>query len=192
MDNKNKFTEENFNVLLSWLDQDREAAGQKYEKIRQRLIRFFIGRGCFEAEELADETFNRVTGKMPEIAGSYVGEPLRYCYGVAAKVLLEWLRERKKLQMLKPPNADSNAAALELQSECLESCLRKLSDEQRQLIVEYYREEKNTKIENRRKLAEKHAITSNALQVKASRIRNQLKICLHDCVMEKTRRERFW
>ena len=182
----NKITEEKFNVFLSWLDSDREVAGQKYEKIRQRLIRVFIGRGCFEAEELADKTLNRVIGKVPQIADGYVGEPLRYCYGVATKVHLEWLRERKKLQTLQLPDDDKDVAALEVHSECLETCLKKLPDEQHQLIVEYYKEDKNAKIENRRKLAEKHGISSNALQVKASRIRNQLKNCLHDCLLKKS------
>ncbi|HEY0047746.1 MAG TPA: hypothetical protein VGB68_00565, partial [Pyrinomonadaceae bacterium] len=63
MDKENVINQENFDVLLNWLDRNREIAGQKYEKIRRRLIRIFLGRGCFEAEELADETINRVTRK---------------------------------------------------------------------------------------------------------------------------------
>lgn len=185
MDNKNTITEENFNALLSWLDCDREIAGQKYEKIRRQLIRVFVGRGCFEAERLSDETLNRVTRKAPQIAAGYVGEPALYCYAVASKIYLEWLRERKKMQTLQPPDNNGNdPALLETQSECLENCLKKLPDEQRQLIIEYYREDKNAKIENRRELAKRHGITSNALQVKASRIRRQLKTCLHDCMAE--------
>lgn len=186
MDKRKTITEENFNVLLSWLDFDREIAAQKYEKIRQRLIRVFIGRGCFEAEELADETFNRVMRKVAQIADGYDGEPALYCYGVANKIYLEWVRQRKKMQALRPPDADeADKIELEIKSECLENCLKKLSADQQQLIIEYYREEKSAKIEKRRELAKKYGVSANALQVKASRIRNQLKGCLHDCVAEK-------
>lgn len=180
-------TEENFDVLLNWLDHNREIAAHKYEKIRQRLIRIFTGRGCFEAEELADETFNRVTQKIPRIIDGYVGEPALYFYGVADKIHFEWLRRQKKIQQLKLPDTDeSDKVELEIEYDCLEACLKKLPADQRDLIVGYYREEKSAKIENRRELAKKHGFSANALQVKASRIRTQLKKCLRNCVAEKS------
>jgi hypothetical protein len=58
---------DNFEQLLTWLDPDRDIAGQKYEVIRTRLIRVFELRGCFKAEELTDETINRVTAKIHRI-----------------------------------------------------------------------------------------------------------------------------
>ena len=88
---------ENFGMLLSWLDPDRESAAQKYGRIRDRLVRIFVCRGCYEADELADETINRVTIKMPVIKDGYVGEPASYFFGVANKVHLEWLRKQKKV-----------------------------------------------------------------------------------------------
>jgi len=91
-------TQEGFNTLLSWLDRNRETAGQKYEKIRRRLIRIFYGRGCFEAEELADETINRVIRKLPQLLDDYAGEPALYFYGVANNIYQEWLRKQKKNQ----------------------------------------------------------------------------------------------
>ncbi|HEX8288881.1 MAG TPA: hypothetical protein VF556_12845 [Pyrinomonadaceae bacterium] len=186
MAKENVITEEDFNVLLNWLDHNRESAAHKYEKIRQRLIRIFTGRGCFEAEELADETFNRVTQKIPQLVGSYVGEPALYFYGVADKIHLEWLRRQKKTQQLRLPERDEcDEADLEIEYECLENCLKNLPVDQHELIVEYYREEKSAKIENRRKLAKKYGFGANALQVKASRIRRQLKECLRNCVAEK-------
>ncbi len=50
--------------LLAWLDPDRDRAGAKYEAIRTRLIKVFVCRGCPEAEDLADETINRVASKL--------------------------------------------------------------------------------------------------------------------------------
>lgn len=186
MTKENVITQEKFEVLLRWLDRDRDAAGQKYEKIRQRLIRIFIGRGCSEAEDLADETINRVTQKLAQLDGNYAGEQALYFYGVANKIQLEWLRKQKKINQLqqtdihKPAEIESEA-----EYECLEACLKTLPASQRQLIVEYYVKEKSAKIENRRTLAEKLEISVSALQVKAFRIRARLKECLQKCLAEK-------
>lgn len=187
MAKENVITQESFNMLLTWLDHNRETAAQKYEKIRQRLIRIFIGRGCFEAEELADETFNRVTGKLPALADGYAGEPALYFYGVADKIHLEWLRKQKKISQLHLPEADceKEQSKTEMEHDCLENCLGKLPADEHQLIVGYYQEEKSAKIENRRKLAAKLGMSANALQIKASRIRARLKECLRNCVAEK-------
>src|SRR5689334_18556794 len=54
-------SQEAFDALLDWLDSDREQAGIKYEDIRGRLVMMFAARGCVDAEDLADETINRVT-----------------------------------------------------------------------------------------------------------------------------------
>ena len=179
-------TQENFDVLLAWLDRNREIAAEKYEKIRQRLIRIFRGRGCFESEELADETFNRVTRKLPELAEGYAGEPALYFYGVADKIHLEWLRQQKKIKQLAVSETDApDKTELEIEYECLETCLGKLPADQHRLIVEYYREEKSAKIENRRQLAKSFEMSANALQIKASRIRSQLKECLRNCIAKK-------
>jgi len=71
-------TQEAFDNLLAWLDPDRERAGQKYEDIRFKLIRNFARRGCSIAEDLTDETINRVSRKALEIAQAYVGDPALY------------------------------------------------------------------------------------------------------------------
>jgi RNA polymerase sigma factor (sigma-70 family) len=181
-------TKENFDALLDWLDINREAAGQKYEKIRQRLIRIFVCRGCFEAEELADTTINRVMIKLPQIVGKYIGEPTLYFYGVADKIHLEWLRKQKKVKHLELTETDNYAESepeSESEYECLEDCLKKLSTSERSLIVNYYSEEKKAKIELRRRLASELKITVNALQVKTCRIRAGLQECVQNCVSAK-------
>ena len=87
-------TQESFDALLAWLDPNRELAGRKYEDIRTRLIKIFSCRGCYEPEDLADETINRVTKKLKDIESSFVGERARYFYGVANKVHMEYLRRK--------------------------------------------------------------------------------------------------
>ena len=49
-------TQEAFNRLLASLDADCEQAGQKYERIRLKLIHYFAWRGTTFPEAEADET----------------------------------------------------------------------------------------------------------------------------------------
>lgn len=174
-------TEEGFNALLAWLDPDREAAAQKYERIRQRLVVIFACRRCLDAEDLADETINRVTSKLPEIQQGFAGEPARYFFGVANKVHLEYLRRKPAPQM---PEPQSNDEQSELEFQCLDHCVRKLTLENRELVLSYYQEEKNAKIENRKNLAAKLGIAANALRIRAHRLRRSLHDCVKECIQE--------
>lgn len=171
-------------MLLSWLDSHQEPAAQKYEKIRSRLIRVFAGRGCYEAEDLADETINRVTLKVAQIKDTYVGETALYFYGVADKLHLEWLRKQKKggFVELKETGRYEEEKESDEDYECLEKCLKTLPSDLRELIVEYYRGEKRAKIEHHKNLAEKWGLSVNALQTKTCRIRATLRKCVQLCV----------
>jgi DNA-directed RNA polymerase specialized sigma24 family protein len=172
-------SQEAFDQLLDWLDSDRERAGIKYEEIRRRLIKIFTGRGCADPEDLADETINRVTSKLAEIELEFQGDRPRYFYGVAYKVLMEYLR-RKPPQP--PPLSTSDANRIEHESLCLEECIAQLSEENRYLLLEYYGTEGKEKIDKRRKLAEELGIAQNALRIRAYRIRQSLQECVEKCV----------
>lgn len=181
-------TEESFDRLLLWLDADRERAGRRYEEVRSRLIRIFISRGCTVAEELADETFDRVAGKMAQVAETYVGSQALYCYGVAQKVFLEYLKKKRQPQPIQIPQTASSFyysdddEARELRHQCLEQCLASLSPENRRLILEYYSESKQAKIERRKMLAQALGLAPGALRIKAYRIRVSLEECLEHCL----------
>lgn len=172
-------TQTAFESLLMWLDADRDRAGEKYEQIRRRLIKVFTCRGRHDAEELADETINRVTLKAPELSKEYVGDPGLYFYGVAQKVFLESVR--------KPPIPPQPAAArepseLEREYECLDSCIEQLSPDSRALVLDYYREDGRAKIERRKELAGRMGIALNALRIRAFRIRATLQQCVQECI----------
>lgn len=182
-------TQEAFDGLLGWLDNNREQAAQKYEKIRTRLIKIFTCRGCSEADLLADETINRVTAKVIEIAPSYSGDPALYFYGVAQKVHFEYLRSRPVFQEpledrreLKSKIVTEADEDLEQEYECLERCMDQLPADSRRLVLEYYQEEKRAKINRRQKLAEELGIAVNALRIRAHRIRQQLQQCVQVCL----------
>lgn len=171
-------TQESFDLLLGWLQGDREEAGQKYERIRLRLIKIFTCRGCAEAEDLADEAINRVVSRVKEIAATYQGDPALYFYGVANKLHLEYLRRNHPPRV--PPIDSSEDREAEL--ECLDRCVDELSSGNRNLVLRYYAEEKNAKIDNRKRLADELGIAVNALRIRAHRIRVALQKCVTQCL----------
>jgi len=180
-------TQDAFDGLLDWLDADHERAGRKYEAIRLRLIKIFTCRGCREAEDLADETINRVTAKVAEVVNTYNGDPALYFYGVGQKVHLEYLRKTQVHQThISADAAKSNSSAfaddIEPEYQCLERCLDHLPKDHRKLVLEYYQQEKRAKIEHRKRLAEELGIAVNALRIRAHRIRLALQQCVHACL----------
>jgi DNA-directed RNA polymerase specialized sigma24 family protein len=174
-------TQQAFDNLLGWLDNDREQAGQKYEKIRLRLIKIFTCRGCAEAEDLADETINRVVSRVGEIGSTYQGDPALYFYGVAQKLHLEYLR-RSHPKPVPPLVFVESAAEREAEFECLDRCVEKLSPENRDLVLRYYAEEKQVKVQDRKRLADELGIAVNALRIRAHRIRLLLQNCVKECL----------
>jgi DNA-directed RNA polymerase specialized sigma24 family protein len=63
---------------------------------------------------------------------------------------------------------------LEQQLACLEYCLQQLSPENRQIIINYYQGEKGERIKNRKLIAERLGIPTNALRIRVHRIREKL------------------
>lgn len=166
-----------FYKLLDWLDNDRESAGQKYKTIHQKLTRIFYARGAHAAEELADETIERVTKKIDDLTDNYVGEPMLYFYGVAKNVFLEFTRKPVDKEL---PNSISQEVFSDDQSEQLDiyltKCLNSLSSEDSEFIIEYYKKDKQEKINHRKQMAKDLGITMRALRVRAFRIRKRLQI----------------
>src|ERR1051326_467987 len=172
-------TQEEFDRLLGWLDINFEAAGREYETIRQRLIKIFARRGCPDAEDLADETINRVTAKLETIIKDYEGSPRFYFYKVAQLVHLEYLKRPKPSEM--SSDLAISDEDKEREYECLDSCLEQLPADQRALVLQYYQKDKRAKIECRQRLAVQLGIAVNALRIRAHRIRAGLQTCLNEC-----------
>jgi DNA-directed RNA polymerase specialized sigma24 family protein len=174
-------TQETLDSLLSWLDADRDRAAAKYEEIRSRLIRFFICRACAEAEDLADETINRVASILREVADGYQGDPALFFFGVAKKIYLEYVRRKARPVAQMPPTEPDGS---EREYECLDKCINALPPNQRELVLEYYREHKRAKIDNRKLLALRLGIALNALRIRAFRIKSALQLCVEKCLTE--------
>jgi DNA-directed RNA polymerase specialized sigma24 family protein len=177
--------QEIFNRFLRSLDVDRERAGELYESIRRKLLKFFEWRGCLPGEEHADEVLSRMIDKFAR--GEQIQDPSTYCYGVARLVLLEIRKDRAReqaviseLQHVAPSRSDDGRKQLALG--CLEKCLAGLPPDNVELILGYYNQDGGTKIVQRKKMAEEMAIPMNALRIRAHRLRERLERCVHSCL----------
>jgi len=184
--------------LLGWLDAGNDSDGRVYLEMRQRLVSYFDRKNCLNADELADETLNRVARRLEEEGKIESETPAKYCYITAKFVFMESLRgaDKKNVPLddvLKQPQANELMAANEGEEkklkekmlDCLEKCTGKLEAANRDIIVNYYYGEERIKIENRRALAGKLGISTNALTIRACRIRDKLESCVGKCVGEK-------
>jgi RNA polymerase sigma factor (sigma-70 family) len=183
MPNDTAKTENSFELLLNWLDSDRESAAQKYEAIRLRLTKIFYARSCHIAEELTDVTVERVTNKVSELINTYEGDPAIYFYAVAKNVFREWLRKPKPEELPERVSfKEANTDEAELRDRCLTKCMTEISAKQAEFIIEYYQRDKKRKIELRKKLADQMGVSNETLRVRAYRIRNILQKCVLECV----------
>jgi RNA polymerase sigma factor (sigma-70 family) len=178
-------TADSFQKFLTWLNPDFELAGEKYREIHLRLTRIFQYRGCSKSEELADETINRVIEKLDSIIEEYKGDPASYFFGVANFVYMEYQRSPDARAAELPvtmPASEVEEEDDDGRHECLERCLQELKGEERELILQYYSQEKGRKIEKRRFLSSENQISPEALRKRTQRIREQLKKCMANCM----------
>ena len=187
-----ELTSQAFVRLLERLGDDEEQAAQKYEDLRHTLIRSFEWRGAPFPEEHADETFNRLARKLDE--GVEIRNVNEYAYTVARLVWLEALKGNTKRntpldEIAHEPVAldtSEEKGEKETRLNCLDDCLEVLPVENRELIMEYYVDEKRGRIDRRRDLAERLGLRRDALANPAQRLRDKLEQCVTRCLKKKT------
>jgi DNA-directed RNA polymerase specialized sigma24 family protein len=194
-------TERSWEDLLDFLDPSRpgkHGAGRdaeaetRYLQIVRKLVCFFAGRGCRDAEDLAVECVLRVAGKCAALDASARQDRLGYFYGVARNVLHEWwrreLRDSKTRESLRTELAGTgwgggpSWSRKEAVHGCLDRCMAELSHRSRRLVLEYYAEAGAAKIEAHQKLAAALGKSLNALRIEVHRIRAVLRQCVVGCV----------
>jgi DNA-directed RNA polymerase specialized sigma24 family protein len=184
-------TAESFAKLMNRLDADPERAGERYERLRRQLLRFFEWRGASFPEERTDETLNRLARKFDE--GAEIDEIDSYCHGIARLVLLESYKSRDSLRApmedlpmnIAAPETGAEETEKERYLNCLESCLQSLPGENRELIIGYYQNDKRDRIKKRIALAERLSLRRDALANRAQRVRDKLEDCVERCVMKR-------
>ncbi|HQR36161.1 MAG TPA: sigma-70 family RNA polymerase sigma factor [Blastocatellia bacterium] len=178
-------TPENLEKLLSYLNPDREVAGQEFELLWLKMREYFRARGCVCTEDLADEAMNRLARKIAE--GEDIRDVLRYSYGLARLIWLEYLRKpdtnHVPLDELPVLSFLPTDLLLEKQKEqCYLHCLQQLPEEERALIIEYWDHDGQSHHEARKELAERLGISLVALRIRVTRIKKKLESCLATCL----------
>lgn len=200
-------TSNELEALLHFLDADRGKAAERYEALRARLVRFFLWKGCLEAEELTDEVFDRVGRRLSRGDEIHSPEQAKFLQGVARLVFLEYTRKMAKRPLLLDTGKHPTIRPEEPDygREALLACLETLSPKERELILRYYdmesvvRPEDGTqaleesavgaKGKRRKELAESFGLTVNSLRIRVHRIRSRLEQCVRNRLTPESLRE---
>jgi DNA-directed RNA polymerase specialized sigma24 family protein len=185
--------------LLEHLDPDRDRAAEKYEQIRQRLIKLFRWRGCLLFEEYTDRTIDRVARRIAGGLEVQSANVYSLFHGVALNILKEhWRKSERESEALDDlfhshdttENPEDIRAEEEERREqearlnCLRRCLGGLAHESRTLIKRYYAEGNVLNKEQRKQIAAEMRISVNALRVRACRVRGEVEQCIDRCLYE--------
>ena len=185
---------ESLESLIKLLDADSDGPpGTGYQLIRLKLIRYFEWQRCIAAEELTDETIDRVARKIAE--GQQIDNLKGFFYGVARLVFKEY--ERAQLRQLRafatlPTSTEDIVEDNEEEKPyfaCRRKCLRELPEAEHNLIVAYCKPDGRPKQDRRRELAAKLEIKVANLRLKAFRIREKLDKCTDDCMKDNCERK---
>lgn len=187
-------------ALLRAFGPDDDQASRSYARLRERLCRFFEWNRARNADELADETLDRLARRLGRaenlnsvagraMAGSprerAIERPEEFAVGIARLVLHEQRRRQMRAeQALEEVRRESDternlrrteeSRRAEELTATLDRGMAKLSQEQQELIRRYYSVEGRTMIDARKRLAQEMGISINALRNRALRIRTEL------------------
>ncbi len=169
--------------ILELLGPDQEAAASEYQRLHQRLCRFFEWNSAEDPAALADEAIDRVAKRVAEgDAGRKVQNPSAFARGIARLLLLEEARRRQKemaaIQQWDAQRKESTGTEAEEIDAALQRCLKKMQPERRSLIERYYLYDGSDKAKWHQKLASELGLTINALRNRALRSRQELEECI--------------
>jgi RNA polymerase sigma factor (sigma-70 family) len=178
--------EDPFDLFLSLLSSDRDTAEKKFKDLRRRLVVMLDCRGCTCSEDLADEAILRFVQRLPNMNPPYTGDPLPYLYTVANNLYIDYLKGQfpplpDDFSEIPQPVEDDVKNKERLHA-CLDVCLDRMDPKSRELVLDYYRLEKQTRIDLRKSLALGLGISVNALRIRLFNIRSALEECIEECL----------
>lgn len=179
-------TQEALEKLLACLSPDPDKAARQYVALEMKMVRYFEKQKIDAAETRTDDVFNRVARRIEE--GKQIENVTAYAYRVAYLVFLEASKEPDHVEIDPEQGPHITPEPLFEDSEpdrrqnCFDSCLEKLTSDNRELILGYYQEDGRTKIEFRKWLAARLKISLDALRIRAHRIRKSLEECIAECL----------
>lgn len=178
--------EQPFNFFLSSLSSDRDTAEKKLKDIRRRLVIMLDCRGCTCSEDLADEAMLCFAHRLPKMDPPFAGDVIPYLYTVAYNLYLDYIKKQflplpDDVMELPAPDEDAVNTKEQLYK-CLDACLDSMDLKRRELVLDYYRLEKQSKIDFRKSLARELGISVNALRIRLHNIRADLEKCIEQCL----------
>ena len=171
-----------FAALLSRLAADGGDA-TAYESLRRRLIQLLRLHVPAEADDLADVVLDRLARRIHE--GTEVASVPSYALGIARMVLHEARAKaaRRHVAEADPTLVPDDGTAedtneVESVLAALRACLDAAGTNARALILAYYGGDGAVRIATRKRLADEHGISLNALRNRALRLRDALEECV--------------
>jgi DNA-directed RNA polymerase specialized sigma24 family protein len=182
-------SQESLDAFLAFLDPNREQAGQKYEKLRQKMMTVFRARGIYNPEDAVDEAIDRVIRRLGD---TEVQNLMAFALGVARVVASEFHKRPTTVALDHVPELSISANPLGNENEqqtyrhqiCLEKCLQKIKPEDRELVEEWYLYTGGQKIERKRQMAARRGVNLDTLRVQAFRTRRELQMLLQDSLKD--------
>ena len=181
--NRQESMSERLRAFLDWLSSDSANPDDAYEVARRRLVIFFAGRKCLDPEALADQTLDLAMRKLPDIPAE--AKPMAYLIGIAKNIYRDELRATQKADAFRSAQASLPrplSSDVESRHSCLEKCLDELPAEDRSLVLGYYSESKQAKIDKRKQLADRYGLNLNALRNRIFRLNQRLALCVTACL----------
>ena len=173
-----ELNQDSFEALLRTLHSDPAQAGREYERLRRRLIQFFIIHGVPGCEAATDEALNRLAKRIGE--GQEIKNIEQYTAGIGRMLVLEERqRARRELESVRelrlpPPQVGGSNEMLE----ALEACLTEVPEAGQRLLQRYYSQECRARAAEREKMAIEMGISVNSLRNRALRLREKLQLCV--------------
>jgi hypothetical protein len=191
-------TTERFAGLLALLDPDRATAAEKYLLLRHKLVSVFERIQHGDPEDLADRAIDRIAKKLEE---ETIHNLNSFAYSVAMKISLEARKASARFVSVSerdggddslPGEADPETRIIDgmrnaRNAQCLDKCLNRLRPGDHELLLEYYRGEKQARIQGRQELAEKRATTMARLRSEVNMLREKLRGCVDRCLRSNPR-----
>ena len=141
----------------------------EYERLYKTLVRYFEWKGTSNSEDLAQATLARVLDKLSAV--EEVTELSKFAFGVARNILKEERKSRKPHEALPSdildPSSVPNPFLQQENQLLLREVLGALSPEERQLLCEYY-------TEDREEVAKRLNMTPNGIRLRVFRIKAKL------------------
>jgi len=191
LDNTKSDYANSFKALLWRLHPDQAKQEEAYKSLRYRLVKLFERR-CVrypdlfaDPDLLADETVDRVVKNIGK--GVKIQNITHFFSGVARNVYREWIRRELTYSRLRNEYPNRPPAIRDTSNDdqirCMKKCLQELPGESRETIVEYYMSEGRDGANHRDAMAARMGITQNALRLRITRLRRELRECRYRCLV---------